>query len=173
MADRAKIRSTGAQKITPFLWFDNQAEHAARFYVSVFKRSRILDVSRYEDTPAKAAGQKAGTAMTVTFRLEGQEFVALNGGPVFRFNPSVSFVVNCKDQREIDHFWNRLSKGGEPKAQQCGWLVDKYGLSWQVVPEDLPTLLSGTAGQSARVWTALLSMKKIEVAKLRRAKKSA
>lgn len=148
------------QKITPFLWFDKQAEEAAEFYVSVFKDAKIHDVSRYDDAIAKAAGMPAGTAMTVSFELQGQEFTALNGGPMYKFNEAVSFVVLCKDQDEIDYYWGKLS--ADPEAEQCGWLKDKYGLSWQVIPEDLPELIATPAAGAA-----MMSMKKIDVNKLR------
>jgi predicted 3-demethylubiquinone-9 3-methyltransferase (glyoxalase superfamily) len=148
------------QKITPFLWFDKQAEEAVEFYVSVFKDAKIHDVSRYDDATAKAAGMPAGTAMTVSFELHGQEFIALNGGPIYKFNEAVSFVVTCKDQDEIDYYWDKLS--ADPEAEQCGWLKDKYGLSWQVIPEDLPELIS-----TPEAAAAMMSMKKIDVNKLR------
>jgi predicted 3-demethylubiquinone-9 3-methyltransferase (glyoxalase superfamily) len=122
------------QKITPFLWFDNQAEEAANFYASIFKNSKVGHVARYDEAGARASGRPKGTAMTVAFQLEGQDFVALNGGPHFKFTEAVSFVVNCKTQKEVDHYWEKLSAGGDEKAQQCGWLKDKYGLSWQIVP---------------------------------------
>lgn len=148
------------KKITPFLWFDKQAEEAAEFYVSVFKDGKIHDVSRYDDAIAKAAGMPAGTAMTVSFELHGQEFTALNGGPMYKFNEAISFVVTCKDQDEIDYYWGKLS--ADPEAEQCGWLKDKYGLSWQIIPEDLPELIS-----TPEAGAAMMSMKKINVNKLR------
>src|SRR5512134_15111 len=126
------------QKITPFLWFDNQAEEAARFYTSTFRNSRIGKISRYDEAGAKAAGRPAGSVMTVEFQLEGQEFVALNGGPEFKFTEAISFVVKCSTQAEVDWFWKKLSAGG--KAVQCGWLKDKYGLAWQIVPTILGEL---------------------------------
>jgi predicted 3-demethylubiquinone-9 3-methyltransferase (glyoxalase superfamily) len=157
-------------KITPFLWFDNQAEEAARFYVSVFKNSKITDVARYGDEGAKASGQPKGSAMTVAFQLDGQEFVALNGGPHFKFSEAVSFVVNCQTQAEVDHFWEKLSAGGDDKAQQCGWLKDKYGLSWQIVPTVLGEMLQDTnANKSGRVMQAMLQMKKLDIATLKKA----
>ncbi|MBW8864640.1 MAG: VOC family protein [Verrucomicrobia bacterium] len=128
------------QKITPFLWFDDQAEAAVKFYTSIFKNSKILKVARYGESGAKASGRKKGSVMTVAFRLNGQEFAALNGGPVFKFTEAISFVVNCKTQAEVDHFWKKLSAGG--KEIQCGWLKDKYGVSWQIVPEILGKLMS-------------------------------
>jgi predicted 3-demethylubiquinone-9 3-methyltransferase (glyoxalase superfamily) len=157
-------------KITPFLWFDNQAEEAARFYVSVFENSKITDVARYGDEGAKASGQPKGSAMTVAFQLDGQEFVALNGGPHFKFSEAVSFVVNCTPQEEVDHFWEELSAGGDDKAQQCGWLKDKYGLSWQIVPTVLGEMLQDKdPKKSERVMQALLQMKKLDIATLKKA----
>ena len=126
------------QKITPFLWFDNQAEEAANYYVSVFKNARIVTIARYSKEGAAASGQKEGSAMTVAFELDGQKFVALNGGPYYKINEAVSFVVNCETQEEIDHYWARLGDGGDPAAQRCGWLKDKFGVSWQIVPSMLP-----------------------------------
>jgi predicted 3-demethylubiquinone-9 3-methyltransferase (glyoxalase superfamily) len=157
-------------KITPFLWFDNEAEEAARFYVSVFKNSKIMDVARYGDEGAKASGQPKGSAMTVAFQLDGQEFVALNGGPHFKFSEAVSFVVNCRTQAEVDHFWEKLSAGGDEKAQQCGWLKDKYGLSWQIVPTVLGEMLQDKdPDKSGRVMQAMLQMKKLDIQALENA----
>ncbi len=151
-------------KITPFLWFDTQAEEAARFYTSIFKNSRIVTASRYSEV----GPGPAGSAMVVAFELDGQPFLALNGGPLFKPNESVSFLVNCETQSEIDHFWSRLSEGGEPS--QCGWLKDKYGFSWQVVPPSLGAMLTDPdAGKSKRVMAAMLQMKKIDIAALERA----
>lgn len=126
------------QKITPFLWYDNNAEEAANYYVSVFKNSGINGITRYEEEGSKAAGRPAGTVMTVEFQIEGQEFLALNGGPHFKFTEAVSFVVNCESQEEVDYFWEKLSEGGQ--TSQCGWLKDKFGLSWQVTPTILGDL---------------------------------
>jgi predicted 3-demethylubiquinone-9 3-methyltransferase (glyoxalase superfamily) len=157
-------------KITPFLWFDSQAEEAAHFYVSVFKNSKITDVARYGDEGAKASGQPKGSAMTVAFQLDGQEFVALNGGPHFKFSEAVSFVVNCTTQEEVDHFWEGLSAGGDDKAQQCGWLKDKYGLSWQIVPTVLGEMLQDkNPKKSERVMQAMLQMKKLNIKALENA----
>ncbi len=156
------------QKITPFLWFDNQAEEAANFYVSLFKNSKVGGISRYGDEAAKISGMPKGTAMTVAFQLEGQNFTALNGGPMFKFTEAVSFVVNCETQQEVDLFWQKLSEGG--KESQCGWLKDKFGLSWQIVPTTLGQLMqSKDAEKSKRVMQALLQMKKIDIALLQRA----
>jgi predicted 3-demethylubiquinone-9 3-methyltransferase (glyoxalase superfamily) len=158
------------QKITPFLWFDSQAEEAANFYTSIFKNSRIIGVTRYGEEGAQASGRPKGTVMTVAFQLEGQEFVALNGGPHFQFSGAVSFVVNCESQGEVDYYWEKLSAGGDPQAQQCGWLKDKYNLSWQVVPTLLMTLLNDPDPDlSRRVMKAMLQMKKIDIATLKRA----
>jgi predicted 3-demethylubiquinone-9 3-methyltransferase (glyoxalase superfamily) len=158
------------QKITPFLWFDNQAEEAAKYYVSIFKNSKLKNAARYDEEGAKASGRPKGTAMTVAFQIEGQDFVALNGGPMFTFTGAVSFVVNCETQEEVDHYWEKLSEGGDEKAQQCGWLKDKYGLSWQIVPTALVKLLGDPDPvKSQRVMKAMLQMKKIVIADLQRA----
>jgi predicted 3-demethylubiquinone-9 3-methyltransferase (glyoxalase superfamily) len=155
-------------KIQPCLWFDSQAEEAAAFYVSIFKNSKITDVARYGEAGAKASGRPKGSAMTVAFELEGQSFVGLNGGPMFKFTEAVSFMVDCKDQKEVDEFWAKLSKGGEEGP--CGWLKDKYGLSWQIVPKALPEMLKDKDPKKAeRVMSAMLQMKKIDVAALKRA----
>jgi predicted 3-demethylubiquinone-9 3-methyltransferase (glyoxalase superfamily) len=152
------------QKITPFLWFDNQAEEAMRFYVSTFKNSRVVSISRYGDA---GPGPK-GTAMVAAFELEGQAFLALNGGPQFSFSPAVSFLVNCKAQDEVDYFWEKLSEGGE--KHQCGWLRDKYGLSWQIVPTILSELMQDKDPEkSKRVMEAMLQMQKIDIEGLKRA----
>lgn len=156
------------QKITPFLWFPYEAEEAARFYTSVFKNSKILHVARYSEAGAKAARMQKGAVMTVAFQIEGQNFTAINGGPVFRFTEAVSFVVNCHSQEEIDYYWEKLSEGGDPAAQQCGWLKDKYGLSWQIVPDVLGELMSDP-DRSERVMSALLQMKKLDIEKLKQA----
>ncbi|RUL71111.1 VOC family protein [Dyella choica] len=152
------------QRITPFLWFNEEAEQAAHYYVSVFENSRIRSITHYDGDTANAAGRPQGTVMTVAFELDGQDFTALNGGPVFAFNPAVSLVVNCRSQEEVDYFWNALSKGGDPAVQQCGWLQDRFGLSWQVVPVQLIELLtSGDAQKAQRVMKAVLTMKKLRV----------
>ena len=153
-----------AQKITPNLWFDKEAEEAAAFYCEVFKNSRIIGVSRY----GEAGPGAPGSVMTVNFELDGVEFVALNGGPEFKFNESVSFVVHCETQEEVDYYWERLS--AVPEAEQCGWLKDKYGLSWQIVPSRMHEMLaSGTEEQVARVTQAFLPMKKLDLGELERA----
>jgi predicted 3-demethylubiquinone-9 3-methyltransferase (glyoxalase superfamily) len=153
------------QKITPFLWFDNQAEEAARFYTSIFKNSKIGDIAHYtEGTPGPN-----GSVMTVRFTIEGQEFIALNGGPEFKFNESISFVVNCGDQAEIDYYWSKFTVNGGQEVQ-CGWLKDKYGVSWQIVPAILPELIGGPdEKRAARVMQALMKMIKLDIAKLKTA----
>jgi predicted 3-demethylubiquinone-9 3-methyltransferase (glyoxalase superfamily) len=158
------------KNITPFLWFDTQAEEAVRFYTAIFNNSRIDTVTRYGKAGAAASGQPADSVMTTAFQLNGQDFVALNGGPHFKFTEAVSFVVNCDTQDEIDHYWEQLAAGGEPKAQQCGWLKDKFGVSWQIVPTVLPELLgSADPEKSQKVMQALLQMKKLDIAALRQA----
>ncbi len=156
------------QKITPCLWFDNQAEEAVNFYVSVFKNSKIGKIARYGEAGAKVSGRPKGTVMTVTFQLDGQEFMALNGGPVSTFSPAISFIVNCETQEEIDEFWKKLSEGGE--IEQCGWLKDKFGVSWQIVPTVLGKMMQDKdAWKSERVMAALLQMKKLDIEGLRQA----
>jgi predicted 3-demethylubiquinone-9 3-methyltransferase (glyoxalase superfamily) len=154
--------------IYPCLWFDDRAEEAAAFYVSVFPRSKLLGVARYGDAGAAASGRPKGSVMTVDFELDGQRFVALNGGPVFKFTEAVSLTVDCKDQSEIDTMWAKLSSGGEEGP--CGWLKDRFGLSWQVVPPALSSMLKDPdPKRSERVMTALLTMKKLDLAALKRA----
>jgi len=159
------------QKISPFLWFDGQAEAAATFYVSVFPNSRIHQVLRYGEAGREQHGQAPGTVMTVEFELDGQCFTALNGGPHFQFTPAVSFVVHCRTQAEVDHYWYRLSEGGAPEAQQCGWLADRYGLSWQIVPDRLIELLADPATAEPAM-QAMLTMKKIDIDSLEHACKT-
>ena len=154
------------RKITPFLWYDNNAEEAANYYVSVFKNSGINGITRYEEEGSKAAGRPAGTVMTVEFQIEGQEFLALNGGPHFKFTEAVSFVVNCESQEEVDYFWEKLSEGGQ--TSQCGWLKDKFGLSWQVTPTILGDLFQDKDPEkSKRVMKAMLQMTKLDIQALR------
>jgi len=153
------------QKITPFLWFDSQAEEAARHYVAVFKDSRLGEIARYSEAGAKASGRPAGSVMTVAFELHGQGFVALNGGPHVRFNHAVSFVANCESQAELDRIWDGLASGGT--IQQCGWLTDRYGVTWQVVPANLPRLMQGA--KADKVMQAILQMKKLDIAALQKA----
>lgn len=152
------------QKIIPFLWFNDQAEEAMHFYTSIFKNSKVGSIARYGEG---ATGPK-GSVMTTTFQLDGQEFIALNGGPQFTFSPAISFVVNCETQEEIDELWENLSAGGE--QIQCGWLKDKYGVSWQIVPSALGRMMQDPdAAKSSRVMKALLQMKKLDVATLKNA----
>ena len=156
------------QKITPFLWFDTRAEEAVKFYTSVFKDSKVGAITRYDNEGAKVSGRPKGSVMTIDFQIAGQEFTALNGGPLFKFTEAVSFVVNCENQKEVDHFWEKLSAGGE--KSQCGWLKDKYGLSWQVVPTVLLELLQDKdAAKSQRVMHAMLQMTKLDIKKLQAA----
>lgn len=156
------------QKITPFLWFDDKAEEAAKFYCSIFENSKVGDITRYDEEAAKVSGRAKGSVMTAAFQLEGQEFVALNGGPLFKFSEAISFVVNCETQKEVDYFWDKLSADGE--ESRCGWLKDKFGLSWQVVPTVLTELLKDKdAAKSQRVMKAMLQMDKIDIAALKRA----
>lgn len=157
-------------RITPCLWFDDQAEAAVAFYTDVFPNSRILAVTRYGEAGREYHGRPPGSVMTVAFELDGQRFTALNGGPVFHFNEAISLQVNCDTQDEVDRYWDRLGAGGEPQAQQCGWLKDRFGLSWQVVPAVLAELLADADhARSQRVMRALLQMKKLDIAALERA----
>ncbi len=156
------------QKITPCLWFDDQAEEAARFYTSIFPDSKIVAVTRYSEAGQEVHGKKPGSVLTVEFELSGQTFTALNGGPLFKFNEAISFQINCDTQAEIDRFWEKLSAGGDPKAQQCGWLKDRYGVSWQVVPSALPQLLADPA-KAERVMGVLMEMTKLDIAALQAA----
>jgi predicted 3-demethylubiquinone-9 3-methyltransferase (glyoxalase superfamily) len=156
-------------KITPCLWFDDQAEEAATFYTGVFRNSKIVSMSRYGEAGYEVHGRPAGTVLTVAFELEGQAFTALNGGPVFKFN-AISFQVNCETQDEVDYYWEKLGAGGDETAQQCGWLKDKYGVSWQVVPSVLVEMLQDhDSAKSQRAMSALLQMKKLDIEELRRA----
>ena len=158
------------QRIAPCLWFADDAEEAARFYTNIFPNSRILSISHYSDAGREVHGRPAGSVMTVEFELDGHAFTALNGGPVFTFNEAVSLQVRCADQGEIDYYWERLGAGGDPRAQQCGWLKDRYGLSWQVVPREMGALFAdaGSAG-ARRAMEAMLRMKKLDIGALRRA----
>jgi predicted 3-demethylubiquinone-9 3-methyltransferase (glyoxalase superfamily) len=158
------------QKISPCLWFDDQAEDAVAFYTGIFRNSKVVNVSRYGEAGHEIHGRPAGTVMTVAFELEGQAFTALNGGPVFKFNEAISFQVNCETQAEVDYYWEKLSEGGDVKAQQCGWLKDRYGVSWQVVPTALVEMITDPDSQkSGRVMEAMLQMKKIDIGELKRA----
>jgi predicted 3-demethylubiquinone-9 3-methyltransferase (glyoxalase superfamily) len=158
------------QTITPCLWFDSNAEEAAKFYASIFKKSKIGKIARYGEEGYEIHGRRAGTVMTIEFELNGQTFTALNGGPVFKFNEAISFQVSCKSQQELDYYWGKLSKGGDVKAQQCGWLKDKYGVSWQIVPTVLGKMLQDkNAEKSERVMKTLLQMKKLDIKTLKQA----
>ena len=158
-----------AMRITPCLWFDSQAEEAARFYMSIFPNSRITDVSRYGEAGREVHGRPPGSAMVVAFEIDGQPFTALNGGPVFTFSEAISLQVRCDTQDEIDHYWSRLGEGGPAEARQCGWLKDRYGLSWQVVPAQMAQWMAGGGARSERVMKALLAMKKLDIAALEQA----
>ena len=158
------------QKITPCLWFDSNAEEAVKFYTSIFKKSKIRKIARYGEEGYEIHRRPAGTVMTIEFELNGQTFTALNGGPVFKFNEAISFQVSCKSQQELDYYWGKLSKGGDVKAQQCGWLKDKYGVSWQIVPAVLGEMLNGKDAEvSDPVMKALLRMRKLDIKKLKQA----
>jgi predicted 3-demethylubiquinone-9 3-methyltransferase (glyoxalase superfamily) len=163
-----RIMPTIKQRITPFLWFDTQAEQAARFYTSLFENSRIKQISRYGKAGREVHGKEPGSVLTVEFEIDGMTFVALNGGPQHKFSEAVSFQVTCETQAEIDHFWSKLSDGGEEGP--CGWLKDKYGLSWQIVPSVLSRMLTDSDGaKSERAMAALMTMKKFDIAGLQRA----
>ena len=159
------------QKIVPCLWFDNEGEEAARYYVSIFKKnSEIGTITHYPKEGFEIHRKPEGSVMTVTFYLHGQEITALNGGPLFKFNEAISLEVRCDNQAEIDYYWDKLGQGGDPKAQVCGWLKDKYGLSWQIVPAEWPNMLrDATPAQSERMMKAMLQMKKFDLAALKRA----
>jgi predicted 3-demethylubiquinone-9 3-methyltransferase (glyoxalase superfamily) len=156
------------QKITPCLWFDDKAEEAAKFYVSIFKNSKLGNITRYGEAGAEVSGRPKGSVMTATFEIEGQEFVALNGGPHFKFSEAISFMVKCETQKEIDEMWEKLSQGGE--KGQCGWLKDRYGLSWQIVVPVLDEMLQDKdVKKSERVMKAILHMSKIDIKTLKQA----
>ena len=160
----------GIQKITPCLWFDDQAEEAAAFYTAIFRNSKILSTTRYGEAGRDVHGRAAGTVMTIAFELNGQTFTALNGGPVFKFNEAISFQITCETQDEVDYYWEKLSAGGDETAQQCGWLKDKYGVSWQVVPAVLIEMLKDSESEkSQRAMEAVLQMKKLDIEKLKQA----
>jgi predicted 3-demethylubiquinone-9 3-methyltransferase (glyoxalase superfamily) len=151
------------EKITTNLWFDTQAEEAVRLYTSVFKNSKTGKTARFGKEGQEIHGMPEGSVMTIEFELEGRTFIALNGGPHFKFNEAVSLIVNCENQDEVDYYWEKLSEGGDPHAQQCGWLKDKFGLSWQVVPTALSKLMSGGGKKSQNVMKTLLQMKKLDI----------
>ncbi len=158
------------QTITPCLWFDGRAEEAAGFYTGIFRHSRIGAISRYTEAGQEIHGQPPGMALTVAFELDGQAFTALNGGPTFKFSEAISFQVNCGTQEEVDYYWENLAGGGPEQAQQCGWLKDQFGVSWQIVPRILPELLMDPDPvKSGRVMEAMLQMKKLDIAALERA----
>jgi predicted 3-demethylubiquinone-9 3-methyltransferase (glyoxalase superfamily) len=160
----------GIQRITPCLWFDDQAEAAVEFYTAIFRNSRIVRISRYGEAGRDVHGRPAGSVMVVAFELDGQGFTALNGGPVFKFNEAVSFQVHCDTQEDVDYYWTRLSEGGDEKAQQCGWLKDRYGVSWQIVPTVLSEMIGDPDSvRSQRAMEAMLQMKKIDIATLKKA----
>ena len=156
------------KKITPCLWFDNQAEEAVNYYTSIFKKSKLVSIARYGEAGAEVSGKPVGTVMTALFHLEGQEFLALNGGPEFKFTEAISFIVNCKTQKEVDEYWKRLSEGGEEGP--CGWLKDRYGVSWQIVPIVLGEMLHDKdTRKSEKVMKAMLQMKKLDIKALKQA----
>lgn len=158
------------QELTACLWFDHQAEEAARFYTGIFKDSKIGKIARYGEAGREVHGRPPGSVMVVEFELAGRTFTALNGGPAFTFNEAISFQIHCATQQEVDYYWDRLSEGGDPKAQQCGWLKDRYGMSWQVVPTGLAELLSDPdRAKAGRAMEAMLRMKKLDIAELERA----
>ena len=158
------------QTIAPCLWFDDQAEQAVELYTSIFPNSRVLTLSRYSEVGREVHNKPPGSVMSIAFELDGQPFTALNGGAMFKFNEAISFQVNCDTQEEIDYFWEKLSNGGDEKAQQCGWLKDKYGVSWQVVPTILIEMVTDPDAQKAqRAMAAMLQMKKLDIDKLKRA----
>lgn len=164
------MSATIAPRITPFLWFDDQAEQAVDLYVSVFDNSRILDVTRYGEENARLAGHAPGSLMTVSFELDGQRFSAINGGPHFTLTEAFSLVVTCRDQAEVDYFWDRLGAGGDPRAQQCGWLKDRFGLSWQIVPSRLfEPIADPHPARAQRATQAMVRMKTLDIAALARA----
>jgi len=158
------------QRIAPCLWFDDQADEAVGFYTAIFRNSKVVRIARYGEAGHEVHGRPAGTVMTVAFELDGQAFTALNGGPIFKFNEAISLQINCETQAEVDFYWTKLSAGGDAKAQQCGWLRDKFGVSWQVVPAALPEMMTDPdARKSGRVMNALLQMKKLDIDALKRA----
>ena len=157
-------------KISPCLWFDHQAEDASRFYTAIFEDSKIVAISRYPEVGQEIHGKPSGSVMTVGFELNGKSFTALNGGPIFKFNEAVSFQIECATQEEVDYYWEQLSESGDPQAQQCGWLKDKFGLSWQIVPQVLPELLNDPdTEKSQRAFQAMMQMKKLDIEGLQRA----
>jgi predicted 3-demethylubiquinone-9 3-methyltransferase (glyoxalase superfamily) len=159
-----------SRKITPCLWFDDRAEEAAEFYTEVFPNSKLGAISRYGEAGRDVHGKAPGTVLTVAFELDGQSFTALNGGPAFQFSEAISFQVSCETQKEVDFYWEKLSEGGDEAAQQCGWLKDRFGVSWQIVPTLLPELVGDPASEkSQRAMKAMMDMKKLDIAALKRA----
>jgi predicted 3-demethylubiquinone-9 3-methyltransferase (glyoxalase superfamily) len=159
-----------AHALTTCLWFDTEAEQAANFYVSIFQDGKIGRTARYPNEGQEIHGKEAGSVMTVEFEIAGHTFVGLNGGPHFKFNEAISLVVRCRDQQEVDYYWDRLTEGGDPRAQQCGWLKDRFGVSWQVVPDVVRELLTSSDSENAwKAMAAVLKMKKLDVAEIRRA----
>jgi len=164
------MTTTTRARITPFFWFDDQAEEAANFYTGIFPDSKILAATRFTKEVAQATGRQEGAVMTISFLLDGQEFSALNGGPAFKFSEALSLVIHCETQAEVDHYWERLRDGGDERAQQCGWLKDRFGVSWQVVPDALHALLADPdPNRARRAAEAMMGMKKLDIAALRRA----
>ena len=159
-----------APRITPCLWFDSQAEEAAEYYVGIFKNSKIRNIGRYGEAGKEIHGRSPGSVMIVEFELDGHTFTALNGGPIFKFTEAVSLQVRCKDQKDVDYYWDKLSAGGDPKAQVCGWLKDKYGLSWQIVPDVVPKLLGDhKSAKSQRAMAEMMRQKKPDIAAMQKA----
>lgn len=163
---RTSTRAHSRKPLSPCLWFDKNGEEAARFYVSVFRKSKMGPITRYPAVGQEIHGGAAGSVMTVEFTLNGVEFLALNGGPVFKFSEAVSFQVFCRDQAEVDYYWEKLGEGGDPKARQCGWLKDKFGLSWQIVPEAMVRMLGSRGAGRERAFAAMMEMKKLDIAAL-------
>lgn len=160
----------GFQRITPFFWFDSQAEAAVRQYLAIFPNARLSAVTRYSDAAARASGRTPGSVMTMSFELDGQSLIAINGGPLFELNGSVSMVINCRDQAEVDHYWHHLSQGADPAFQRCGWLRDRFGVTWQVVPLELASLMQQSDPEkAARVAAVMRQMRKLDLAILRAA----
>lgn len=162
--------ATEINKITTCLWFDTEAEDAANFYLSIFKNSKILQVTRYGKLAEEKFGKPEGSAMSVDFEIDGRVFTALNGGPMFKFNEATSFMVHCDTQQELDYYWEKLSEGGDPNAQQCGWIKDKFGLSWQIIPKGLDALVGDpNSEKSQKAFMAMIGMKKLDIEKLQEA----
>lgn len=162
----AELTSPLPQPITPSLWFEDRAEPAAEFYTSIFPNSRITQITRFGEAGREIHGQEPGSVMTVAFELNGQPFTILNGGPMFKLSEAISFQVHCQTQAELDYYWEKLGEGGDPAAQQCGWLKDKFGLSWQILPAVLSKLMEGEPAKGQRVIAALLQMTKLDIAAL-------